>query len=178
MVNDFRNNDHSTRTGRSVTLVAHDEAGHRCASSHVTGPLASVHRDRLGVELSGPKVIKGYRLEPFAQCAGALLDHARLNAANLYSIDLRGASLREAQLAGAHIAEARLSGVDLTGANLTGANLSGADLSRSNLTGADLSGANLRRANLSGARMGGAVLVGARYCKTVMPDLRMNDQHC
>ena len=28
------------------------------------------------------KIIKGYRLEPFAQCAGALLDHARLNGAH------------------------------------------------------------------------------------------------
>jgi len=57
-----------------------------------------------GTPVAGPKEIKGYRLEPFAQCSGAILDHARLNAANLYSIDFRGASLREAQLAGAHVA--------------------------------------------------------------------------
>ena len=66
--------------------------------------------------VAAPKEIKGYKLEPFAQCAGAMLAHARLNAANLYSMDLRGASLREAQLAGAHVAEARLAGADLTGA--------------------------------------------------------------
>ena len=76
------------------------------------------------------------------------------------------------------IAEARLAGADLSGADLTGANLSGADLQRANLVGADLSGANLRRANLTGARTSGVTWVGARFCKTMMPDLRVNDMNC
>ena len=49
---------------------------------------------------------------------------------------------------------------------------------RINLRGANLSGANLRRANLTGARTSGVTWVGARFCKTMMPDLRVNDTHC
>jgi len=66
-------------------------------------------------------VVKGHKIEPYANLSGA---------------DLRGANLSGAYLSGAY----------LRGANLRGANLSGADLS-----GAYLRGANLRGANLSGA---------------------------
>jgi hypothetical protein len=181
MVSDFRNTGYSMRPG-PVGHPTWRVAGGQHRNEGPDGSAAhwpAIDRGRTGgAGVAGPKVIKGYRLEAFAQCSGAQLDHARLNAANLYSIDLRGASLREAKLAGAHIAEARLAGADLSGADLTGANLSGADLQRANLVGADLSGANLRRANLTGARTSGVTWVGARFCKTMMPDLRVNDMNC
>ena len=178
MVNDFRNTGYSMRADRSDTLLGSHRGSRNEGHRTVLQP-TTIDRGRTGgAGVAGPKVIKGYRLEAFAQCSGAQLDHARLNAANLYSIDLRGASLREAKLAGAHIAEARLAGADLSGADLTGANLSGADLQRANLVGADLSGANLRRANLTGARTSGTTFAGARFCKTMMPDLRVNDANC
>jgi uncharacterized protein YjbI with pentapeptide repeats len=46
------------------------------------------------------------------------------------------------------------------------------------MNGVDLTGANLRNADLSGARMYGADLTQAKFCKTIMPDLRLNNQDC
>ena len=46
------------------------------------------------------------------------------------------------------------------------------------LNGVDLTEANLRNADLSGAHMYGADLRGAKFCKTIMPDLRMNNSGC
>ena len=46
------------------------------------------------------------------------------------------------------------------------------------MNGADLSGCNLRNADLSGARMYGAETGAAKFCKTIMPDLRLNSRDC
>ena len=58
----------------------------RCLSSCPS----SWHR---GLIVAEERVVRGYKLAPFANCAGASLGHARLNGANLYSIDLRDAEL-------------------------------------------------------------------------------------
>ena len=58
------------------------------------------------------------------------------------------------------------------------ANLQGAQLQRARLGGMNLYCVNLRNADLSGARMYGVDLKTAKFCKTIMPDLRVNDQDC
>jgi len=110
-------------------------------------------------------VVKGHKIEPYANLSLADLRYADLSGAYLSGADLTGADLRYADLSGAY-----LSGAYLIGANLIGANLIGADLIGADLSGADLSGADLIGANLSGAYLSGADLTGA--------DLRYADLLC
>lgn len=143
-----------------------------------TGQGGPESRRSIGLMALREKTINGYRIEPFANLQGAQLQRARLGGMNLYCVNFRGADLSEADLRGAYLAESQLSGARMTACDMTGANLSGATLQRALLNGVDLSEANLRNADLSGAHMYGADLRGAKYCKTIMPDLRINSSDC
>jgi hypothetical protein len=79
--------------------------------------------------------------------------------------------------------------VDLTGAVLIDADLRNADLSRTVLSFANLTGAILRGANFTGADLsdvdcsranvfGGLDTSGAIFCRTVMPDGTLRNDHC
>ena len=98
-------------------------------------------------------VVKGHKIEPYANLSLANLSGANLSDANLRDADLSGADLSGTDLSGANLRGANLSGAYLSGANLLGANLSGANLSGANLLGANLSGAYLSGANLSDANL-------------------------
>jgi uncharacterized protein YjbI with pentapeptide repeats len=161
--------------------------------------LQDLNEDR--VNLSAAPLADAYLYEvqlpnarlPKADLAGADLTGANLSGADLTGAKLSGADLSKADLDGAKLTNADLTGAklinaDLTGANLSTANLRGTNLHGANLTGADLTGADLIRANLPGVKLTGAVLTGAklseasienaRFCKTVMPDMRVNNRDC
>jgi len=78
-------------------------------------------------------VVKGHKIEPYAN-----LRDTDLSGANLIGADLRNADLSGAVLSGANLRNAHLSGADLRGAYLNDANLSGANLRNAHLSGADL----------------------------------------
>ena len=83
-----------------------------------------------------------------------------------------------------------LTGIDLSGiqfalgANLDGINLSGSNLRHANLKGvfiggSDLSNADLQYANLDAAKgLNSSILAGALFCRTRMPDKKINNQDC
>jgi len=106
----------------------------------------------------------------------AILDHGRLNRANmegailwktsakeadLHVVDLKGAVLHRAKLQRADLRGARLQGADLSRASLQGARLWAARLQGATLDAADLRGALLVSANLIGASLRNALLLGA-----------------
>jgi hypothetical protein len=152
-----------------------DAPGRRAVRSGLQTPPERVETRAMSPRL---KTINGYKIEPFANLQGAQLQRARLGGMNLYCVNFRGADLSEADLRGAYLAEAQLSGAILTAADLSNANLSGATLQRALLNGADLQLSNLRNADLTGAQTYGWDVRGAKFCKTVMPDLRLNSRDC
>ena len=94
----------------------------------------------------------------------------------------------ECNLRGQDLSNRALNGANLSGANLMYANLEEAYLYRTNLQGANLTNANLRNAILIEADLRtaklidaitwGAVQSGAKFCRTIMPDGRLNNQDC
>jgi uncharacterized protein YjbI with pentapeptide repeats len=96
------------------------------------------------------------------------LNGANLSTANLRNVDLQNSNLRNANLIHANLEEAYLYRTNLQGANLTNANLRNAILIE----------ADLRGAKLTDAITLGAVQSGAKFCRTVMPDGKLNNQDC
>ena len=107
---------------------------------------------------------------------------------SLAGAPLSGASLRRIELAEANLTRANLNGADLSYASLTGAVLLKASLKQTKLFKADLSRAILKQADLTGADLvctdftdavlTEAILTNAEFCKTTMPDGRIEDRDC
>ena len=100
---------------------------------------------------------------PCASARGANFAKARLDAAELATLDMRQARFDRAALYGADLGKVQAAGADfssaeLRGANLAAASLQGANFQQANLQGADLSGARLQMSDLSGAAMQAAAL--------------------
>ncbi len=97
--------------------------------------------------------------------------------------DLRGQNLSSRALNGANLSTANLRNANLIYANLEEAylyrtNLQGANLTNANLRNANLTEADLRGAKLTDAITLGAVQSGAKFCRTIMPDGKLNNQDC
>ncbi len=107
---------------------------------------------------------------------------------SLAGAPLSGASLRRIELAEANLTRANLNHADLSYASLTGAVLLKANLKKTKLFKADLSRAILRQADLTGADLvctdftdadlTGAIWTAAEFCKTTMPNGRIEDRDC
>lgn len=127
-------------------------------------------------DLSGAKLIG-------ADLAGAYLTEAdlsgaHLEVANLVEADLELANLTGAYLNGVNLTEAELYRAELGGADLTGAYLNKAELSETNFSRANLTRANLTRANLTRANLDFADLQSVTFCRTTMPNGKINNRDC
>ena len=98
-------------------------------------------------------------------------------------IDLSGRSVNIT--AGVNVSGGNFSFTDFVGSelmdvNLTGANLRAANLMSVPVAGSNFSGADLRDANLSdGGGWDQAITdAGTKYCKTVMPNGKLNNKGC
>ncbi len=98
-------------------------------------------------------------------------------------LDLSGRAV--AISAGVNVSGGNFSFTDFTGSELMDVNLTGANLRAANLTsvpvaGSNFSGADLRDANLSdGGGWDQAITdAGTKYCKTVMPNGKLNNKGC
>lgn len=120
---------------------------------------------------SGRKVIFEDDSKTFKECLeNAVKAGANLEGAKLQEADLRGANLKGITLEAANIYQA-----DLRGANLEGANLARADLRVANVEGANLKGASLAYANLAWASLNGANFEGANFTGAWLHDLNLNN---
>lgn len=109
---------------------------------------------------------------------GAILNLANLKGAALLDTNLEGSSLLKANLEGASLLNSNLVGVNLGGANLQGAYLSQANLSKANLGGVNLKDATLGGTDPAGVKYEVANLEGTRFCKTIMPNGEVRNDHC
>ena len=119
--------------------------------------------------------------------------HCNLSDADLHGKDFTGADMSEALLKGINLSEAKLVGAWFTRSRVHNANFEKADLSISlmdyalfigaNFKGAKLDGAKLNFADLTDADLTGAtieetVLRGVTFCRTIMPDGKINNDGC
>ena len=89
-----------------------------------------------------------------------------------------GQDLSHCDFTGQDLRGKNLSGSQLSGAQFTSANLCGADLSGTDLASTDFTSAVLTRADLRGTNLPKAIVADAVFCRTRLPDGRLDNSGC
>ena len=105
-----------------------------------------------------------------AYLAGADLQNADLNKANLHGADLQNAKLQKVLMSAGNLQDANLRFVSLQRARLWEANLQDTKLWKADLQEAKLFKANLQNADLLGAYLQGATVRNANFSDATLPD--------
>jgi hypothetical protein len=133
-------------------------------TTDVQAALTVIGRRNISKEALGQVINLSYTSLAMADLSGANFDNANLSEANLTGSNLSRTQLNEVDLSGTYLIDA----------SLNGASLIDADLSATFLVGTRFFGANLTGASFQGA----SHLDMAKFCKTTMPDGKINSSNC